>query len=79
MHWRVGRLKEADRDLVARAGISAAGKPVLQFYPDETEQLLLQTERDYKGKDASTIRKTRFGVRPAGNGYEFYVIEQSYL
>ena len=79
MTWRVGRLKEADRDLVAKAGINAAGKPVLQFYPDPTEQLLLHAERDYKGRDASTIRKTRFGVRSAGNGYEFYVIEQTYL
>jgi hypothetical protein len=79
MTWRVGRLKEADRDLIGRAGLSAAGKPVLQFYPDETEQLLLRAEHDFKGKDASTIRKTRFGVRGAGNGYEFYVIEQTYL
>jgi hypothetical protein len=79
MTWKVGRLKEADRDLVARAGITAAGKPVLQFYPDETEQLLLHAEHDFKGRDASTIRKTRFGVRPAGKGYEFYVIEQTYL
>jgi hypothetical protein len=79
MTWRVGRLKEADRDLINRAGINAAGKFVLQFYPDETEQLLLHVEHDYKGRDASTIRKTRFGVRGAGNGYEFYVIEQTYL
>lgn len=79
MTWRVGRLKEADRELISRAGINAAGKPVLQFYPDETEQLLLHVERDYKGRDASTIRKTRFGVRGAGSGYEFYVIEQTYL
>lgn len=79
MTWRVGRLKEADRDLMAKAGVSAGGKVVLQFYPDETEQLLLHAEHDFKGRDASTIRKTRFGVRPAGKGYEFYVIEQTYL
>ncbi|HET6883882.1 MAG TPA: hypothetical protein VFI31_27255 [Pirellulales bacterium] len=79
MSWKQGRLKEADRELIAKAGIPAAGKVVLQFYPDETEQLLLHLEHDYKGRDASTIRKTRFGVRPAGRGYEFYVMDQTYL
>ena len=79
MSWKQGRLKEADRELIARAGIAAAGKVVLQFYPDETEQKLLQLEQAFKGKDASTIRKTRFGVRAVGRGYEFYVIDQTYL
>jgi hypothetical protein len=79
MTWRIGRLKEADRELLGRAGINAAGIPVLQFYPRETEQLLLQVEHDYDGRDVSTIRKTRFGVRSVGSGYEFYVIEQTYL
>lgn len=79
MSWRQGRLKEADRELMAKAGVPVAGKVVLQFYPDATEQNLLHLEHDYKGKDASTIRKTRYGVRPVGKGYEFYVIDQSYL
>ena len=79
MSWRVGRLKEADRDLMTRAGVPAAGKLILQFYPDATEQILLHLEHDFKGRDASTIRKTRFGVRPAGRGYEFYVIDQTSL
>lgn len=79
MMWRVGRLREADRDLVQKAGINPAGKQVLQFYPDPTEQALLRAEKDFKGRDAGTIRKTRFGVRPAGKTYEFYVIEQTYL
>lgn len=79
MSWRQGKLREADRELMAKAGVPAAGKVVLQFYPDPTEQMLLHLEHDFKGKDASTIRKTRFGVRPAGKGFEFYVIDQSYL
>ena len=79
MSWRSGKLKEADRDLMARAGVPVAGKVVLQFYPDETEQTLLQLEKNFKGRDAATIRKTRYGVRAAGRGYEFYVIDQTYL
>ena len=34
MSWRQGKLKEADRELMGRAGVAAAGKVVLQFYPD---------------------------------------------
>jgi hypothetical protein len=79
MSWKQGRLKEADRELIAKAGISTGGRVVLQFYPDETEQLLLQLEHAFRNKDASTIRKTRFAVRAAGRGYEFYVIDQTYL
>jgi hypothetical protein len=79
MSWKQGRLKEADRELIAKSGIQASGRPILQFYPDETEQLLLHLEHDFKGKDASTIRKTRYGVRAVGKGYEFYVIDQTYL
>lgn len=79
MNWKRGRLKEADRDLAGKAGLPTNGRLILQFYPDPTEQLLLAAEHEYKNKDASTIRKTRFGVRPVGSGYEFYVIEQTYL
>lgn len=79
MTWRQGRLKEADRELIAKAGIPAAGKLVLQFYPDATEQELLRLEHEFKGRDASQIRKTRFRVRPQGRGYEFYVLDQTYL
>lgn len=79
MNWKRGRLREADRDLAARAGLPTNGRLILQFYPDETEQLLLAAEHEYKNRDASTIRKTRFGVRQMGSAYEFYVIEQTYL
>lgn len=79
MSWKRGKLKEADRSLISKAGIQP-GPVVLQFYPDETEQLLLHAEHDFKGRDASTIRKTRFRVRPvSGGGYEFFVIDQTYL
>jgi hypothetical protein len=79
MSWRQGSLKQADRDLLARAGVPAAGKLILQFYPEAVEQTLLRLERDFRGRDASTIRKTRFAMRTVGNGFELYVIDQSNL
>jgi hypothetical protein len=75
MSWRGGARQEADRSLAARAGV-LSGKVLLQFLPRETEELLLRVEHDYANRDAATIRKTRFGVRSAGKGYEFFVIEQ---
>lgn len=78
MSWRSGALKEADRRLAAKAGVSPV--PILlQFFPPETEELLLRIEHDFRNRDATTIRKTRFGLRPVGRSYEFYIIEQSYL
>ncbi|HVX63367.1 MAG TPA: hypothetical protein VHC19_22290 [Pirellulales bacterium] len=74
--WRQGKLRDADRELMQRAGVPTANKIVLQFYPDETEQLLLRLEQDFKGVDASKIRKTTFAVRQKGRGYEFYVVDQ---
>ncbi|HET6882810.1 MAG TPA: hypothetical protein VFI31_21765 [Pirellulales bacterium] len=64
--------------LAAKAGVSP-GSLLLQFFPPETEELLLRVEHDFRGRDASTIRKTRFGLRPAGKDYEFFVIEQTVL
>ena len=78
MWWRSGARKDADRHLAAKAGVSA-GRILLQFFSEETEQLLLHIEQSFRGRDASTIRKTRFGLRPTGKGYEFFVIEQRYL
>ncbi|MCU0983058.1 MAG: hypothetical protein MUF25_28185, partial [Pirellulaceae bacterium] len=50
---------------------------VLQFYPKETEMKLLRLEAENaKGRDARAFLKTIFGVRPAGSGYEFFVIDQ---
>ena len=78
MSWRRGTLRDADRSLAAKAGM-AAGKIILQFYPEKTEQLLLRLEHEFRGRDASAIRKTRFGLRSGGDGYQFFVIEQHYL
>jgi hypothetical protein len=82
--WRKGSLQEADRQLLAKAGVDTNGKIIVQFFPQNTEDLLATIERQYMqqrapGRDIRTVRRTRFGVRTAGPGYEFHVKEQTYL
>jgi hypothetical protein len=79
MSWQNagGPLAAFDRQLLARAGIQTQRRLVLQFYPRETELKLLRSEAEHaKGRDAREFLKTIFGVRPAGGGYEFFVIDQ---
>ncbi len=77
--WRGGNLIEADRELLARAGIDTTGRIILKFLPPELEAQLLAMERQRAGDQAKSIRRTRFGVRPGGSGgYSFVVLEQTY-
>ena len=79
MVWRAGPLAQADYDLLERAGIDPQGRIILQFYPSPTEDLLARNELEHaNGRGVNEIRKTVFGVKQAGDGYEFYVMEQSY-
>jgi hypothetical protein len=74
-------MKGLDRQLLQKAGIDAARKEPLQFYPPETAGLLAKAEQDYaaaNNKRIEEVRRTVFGVRPGGGGYEFFVIEQLY-
>lgn len=79
MSWRQGRLVEADRELLRRAGIATEEKILVQFYPPEVENALAALEKQFAGREAHQIRQTVFGVRRKGAGYEFYVIEQTPL
>jgi len=79
MSWQNtgGPLAAFDRQLLGKASIATQRRMVLQFYPKETEMKLLRLEAENaKGRDAREFLKTIFGVRPAGSGYEFFVIEQ---
>ncbi|MFV2067040.1 MAG: hypothetical protein ACC645_08670 [Pirellulales bacterium] len=79
MVWRAGPLAQADYDLLERAGIDPQGRIILQFYPPETEETLARKELEHAdGRGVNEIRKTVFGVKQAGDGYEFYVMEQLY-
>lgn len=76
--WKRGQLHAADRKLLAKAGIASADKELWHFFPTETQMLLAGLERSHAKRPAKEIKRTRFEVRPLGNGegYEFVVVEQ---
>lgn len=76
LHWRKGELKDADRELLKRSGVTVGNGLVVQFYSAELEKKLLALERDYRGRNILAIAKTSFGVRKRGTRLEFYVIDQ---
>ncbi len=75
-----GDLVEVDRALVALAGIEVGTRPVLHFIHPRTEEKMAQAEADFAKCRPEQIALTRFSVRPQpGNGWEFYVVEQTLL
>ncbi len=76
--WRKGNLQKADRELLSRAGIDAGGGIILKFLPTEVETQLVALAKSRAGSKAENVERTRFGVRPAENGFAFYVLEQTY-
>jgi hypothetical protein len=79
MTWRSGELIEADKQLLAKAGIDTANRVVLQFYPPETEAALAALEQQAAGtRDLKEIKRTVFGVKGTGGKYEFYVMSQEF-
>lgn len=79
MSWRRGSLKQADVDLVRKAGLSPDGRAIVQFLPPDVENTLARIELDFAGRKAHQIRRTIFSVRRRGNTYEFFVIDQTPL
>lgn len=75
--WRSGEMQQADRDLLARAGVEAGNSLVVKFLPPEAEQRLIDLEKSHAGVNAKRVGRTRFGVRAEGAGFAFYVMEQS--
>lgn len=79
MTWRSGEMIEADKALLASAGIETAGRVILQLYPPETEALLAELEQKQLGmRTLKDVRRTVFGIREQAQTYEFYVIAQEY-
>ncbi len=81
MTWRegTGMMTDLDRQLLDRAGVATDRRHVLQFYPEDVEERLLALEAEAAGgKTPQEYLKTIFAVRPAGRGYEFYVVRQSF-
>ncbi len=82
MLWTSGALKRFDQQLLRDAGVKTAGRIAMQFYPPLVEDQLARTEMAFANKNGKTsvkqIKKTVFGVRREGNGFEFYVVSQLY-
>ena len=78
MSWRQGKMREADEELLRRAGVPRA-RHVLQFYSEVLEKSLLNLEVAFRGREPGAIRKTRFAIKKAGAGFEFYVTDQTPL
>jgi hypothetical protein len=76
--WSRGNLADADQQLLARAGVDSRDKVVLKFLRPEMESFLAEMEKSYAGGQANRIEKTRFSVRRTQNGYDIFVLEQTY-
>jgi hypothetical protein len=70
--WTQGSLEEADRLLLAKAGVDVGRNILFKFLPPEQYQKLAAMEKEASG--GQKVRSVVFGVRSAGAGYEFYVI-----
>jgi hypothetical protein len=76
-----GRFAALDRRLAQRAKILDRGQIVLQFYPEETQAILYELERQRaQAADRQTeeILRTVYRVAHTGNLFEFVVEEQYY-
>jgi hypothetical protein len=77
--WQGGARKGSDVALLRKAGVEVGEGAVFQFYPPNVENLLIQLEVRYAGKQPSEIRKTRFSVVPKGGSYGIVVLSQESL
>jgi hypothetical protein len=77
LSWRTGEMQQADRDLLAKAGIDAGDQLILKFLPQQVELNLMALEKAQNNLTPKDIKKTRFGVQTDGAGFKFIVLEQS--
>jgi hypothetical protein len=72
--FQMGELRDADRALAERAGLSTEGRVVCQFYPAAVQSELVRLERQALGeRSLSSVRRIVFGVRQTSDGYKFFV------
>jgi hypothetical protein len=78
MTWQGGGTRrEADIKLFQRAGIDASqALTIFHFYSQATEQMLMQLEHEYAGRQPQEIRRTYFVVERSGQGFVFRVTRQ---
>ena len=74
-------MAEMDRSFLRDAGISIEGNIILQFWPPDSWQQLKVADALYaeaNKRNLRTIRRTEFGVKPVGRGFEPVVLHQQY-
>jgi hypothetical protein len=74
--WRESESQQADRELLARAGMPSEGLVILKFLPPALETQLAGLEKQHAAGRSGAIVKTSFAVRAEGDGYALHVIEQ---
>ncbi|MGQ0634964.1 MAG: hypothetical protein ACT4QC_10160 [Planctomycetaceae bacterium] len=79
MTWQAGNRKQADVQLLRKAGVEVGAGTIFHFYPKETEDRLAHLELNYRNRRANEIRRTYFAVKRGASGYDFEVIRQTYL
>lgn len=75
--WQRGDLLAADREILARSGLEVGDRIILHFWPAATEANLVKLETQFQNRQPAAIYRTRFAVRQAATGYEFYVVQQT--
>ncbi len=79
--YNQSRLKQWDRSTISRAGVDPTGRLVVQFYNDDTRSQLRFLEQQHiqrEGRELMEVEKTIYRVRPAANGYEYFVHDVTY-
>lgn len=79
MKWEGGERRSADEKLFQKAGLQVGKAVIFHFYPQQTEQLLLNLEFNYAKRNLKEVRRTYFLVNARGDQYEFVVSRQLYL
>ena len=76
MKWDAGDRRKADEKLFQKAGITVGRNVIFHFYPQQTEQLLVQLETAFAKRNLREIRRTYFSVDAEGAGYRLRVTRQ---
>ena len=75
------RMKRWDEVLSKRAGANIDSSILCQFYPESTRKIIRQVEAEAlaeKGRKLSDVRQTILKIQPAGDGFEFVVLDFNY-
>jgi hypothetical protein len=76
--WKSGELQQAEKEILIKAGVQVGNRVIYKFLTPKTESLLAYAEKAYAGPREKEIKKTQFGVKQEGAGFEFTVLQQTY-